>query len=184
MAYNYSPIYLVANKELVQKLISLADTGTQGEAEFADPGKAQAFQFKVNNLLASLAVNHPGRAYVRKAVRTWVASRGDKTVIVIGVPEPGHILRGAKPTPVELKPREVEGTLTFPEITRATWASVQLKLAAAKINQEVRRIIISVTPVKEAIPIIVEGLEPEFQLVSTSPTMVLERIATKVRRVE
>jgi len=68
--------------------------------------------------------------------------------VVIGVPEPGHVLRGARPLPIEVKPREIEGTLTFPEITKATWPSVQLKLAAAKINQEVRRIVISVTPIK------------------------------------
>lgn len=179
MAYNYSPAYLLANKDLLQKLINLADTGTQGEAEFSDPGKAQAFQFKVNNLLASLAVNHPGRAYVRRVVRTWVASRGDKTVIVIGVPEPGHILRGAKPVPVEVKPHIMDFELVIQDtITAETWTAISLKLAEAKISEAVRRITIHRPPDPKGIQFIAEGLSPEFQLVTTSPTMVLERVAT------
>lgn len=185
MAYNYSRAYLLANEELLRKLINLADTDTQGEAEFDDPGRAQSFQFKVNNLLASLAVNHSGRAYVRRKVRTWVAARGDKTVVVIGVPAPGHVLRGARPLPVEVKPREAEGMLTIPDaITANNWTAIGLKLAAAKANGEVRRITLLQPPDTNGIQFIAEKLEPEFQLMQTSPAMVLERIASSAPPVQ
>ena len=179
MAYNYSRAYLVANRELVEKLIHLADSDGQGEAEFEDPGKAQQFQFKVNNLLASLAVSSPGRAYVRRKVRTWVTNRGDKTVVAIGVPAPGHVLRGARPAPIEIRPRESEGILTIEdEITATTWQGISLKLAAAKVSEATRRIIIKHPPDPKGIQFISENLSPEFELVRTQPTMALERVAS------
>lgn len=178
VAYNYRREYLMANEELLRKLINLADTDMQGEAEFADPGKAQAFQFKVNNLLASLASNHPGRAYVRKKVRTWVTARGDRTIVVIGVPAPGHVLRGARPLPIEVKPREIEGILTIPGDVTANWPMVGVKLAAAKHSQDVRRIVLLAPPNEDGIKFISDHMAPEFQLVSSGPPMVLERIAS------
>lgn len=178
MAYNYSRAYLMANEDMLRKLIQLADTDQQGEAPFDDPGKAQAFQFKVNNLLASLAVNHPGRAYVRRKVRTWIAGRGDKTIVVVGVPTPGLTLRGAKPNPIELRPVETAGVLTVQEeITASNWPAIGIKLVKAKSSNETVRIVFIHPPDQGGIEYIAEKLAPEFQVMHTQPTMVLERVA-------
>ena len=160
----------------MEKLIQLADAHASAEATFVDPGEAEMFQYRVNNLLRSLALHFPSRAYVRNQIGTTVSMQGEKWLVTVG--PIAQTRRGRKPKMFELTPREAEGMLTIAEeITPDTWPAVGLKLAVAKESQATRRITLLKPPDAKGIQFIADKLSPEFQLVSSSPAMVLERIA-------
>ena len=71
MAYNYSKQWLDAQGELVTDLVALARSKDVASVEFDDYDKADAFRFRVRNVLASLALHYPHFKDVTRAIRTW-----------------------------------------------------------------------------------------------------------------
>lgn len=131
MAYNYSQEYLVANKVWVERLTETADRGTVMQIT-GNPHEMDRVRYKLNNLLKSMSMWMPGKAYVRRDVRTWFTSAGPGQITLnFGVP-PGR-LRGRRPDPIVTSvgarspmTEVVEGTLTIEgEFTPAERASLE-----------------------------------------------------------
>lgn len=101
MAYNYSATWLQGHRAEIAKLIELARQGSGVyRTSYADPSDAQKGQFKVNNILCSLARRHPDLAWVRERLRTRIEQGpGGETVLLVG-----HLgrMRGRRPKPVAL----------------------------------------------------------------------------------
>lgn len=102
--YNYSPLFLKANEELVRRLVELAKTETIAVAKFEDYNEAKGYRTLILNLKRSLGMNHPEMAYVHNNLRTEIGR--DETgfwEVYVGVPPNGRSfrkakgLRGAKP---------------------------------------------------------------------------------------
>lgn len=71
MAYNYSKHWLDAQADLVSDLVHLARSKDVAQVEFDDYAQADAFRFRVRNILASLALHYPHMKDVTQNIRTW-----------------------------------------------------------------------------------------------------------------
>lgn len=71
MSYNYSRAWLDGQADLLNDLVSLAREHGVSSIEFSDYNEADAFRFRVRNVLASLAVHYPAYADICRALRTW-----------------------------------------------------------------------------------------------------------------
>lgn len=179
--YNYSPAFLKANEVLVRKLVDLARDGGIAQAKFEDYNDARSYRVLVLNLKRSLALNHPDMAYVHNAIRTEI-TRDDAGwwVINIGAIEvPGRRkkLRGARYEMVDLKAQPAANkVLTIQEeITAENWPDIGVRLAAAKVGQDITVVVFNHPPVEDGIKFIAGQLAPQFTIKQSKPTLVFER---------
>lgn len=190
MAYNYSPWLLEANKELVDYLIQLAQTGEQAQAVFDDADSARTYRLKVLELLANLARNRPELAHLRGKIRTNIKFEGERYAVIVGVLRPEQKLRGARP---QLPAGITADTTVYgvelriiDEITQASWATIGPQLAAARgyadagSDKAPDRIILTVLPPPEGIEALAEMLLPFYEVRSTKPHLIFERQRTNV----
>lgn len=186
MAYNYSKFYLNANADLVQKLVQLAKDKAYAQATFERPEDAGAFRFKVSNLLASLALNQPDMAWVRRDVRTWIKiDTLGRWEVNIGIPPMGVQIRGSKPSslaatvltqakPVDEMPRIFE---VADDITKDNFPTIWMKVMAATARESVEFIHFTRYPGADATAWIARELDPRgFEMIESAGRLVLKRV--------
>lgn len=183
MGYNYSRAFLLAHKELANKLIALADSDGQGSMSYDRAEQASAFQMMVNNVLANLARNQPTLAYVRNKVRTWITWENEMYTVNVGVPRVDQHIKGPRPRAVEAVPFaaakvETQYGATFKvsePITKDNIHSVLIKLAAVIMDKNVGVVVVEVPPPLEVIKYIAEKMEPDFEIRQRTPQFILVR---------
>lgn len=185
MSYNYSPAYLRAHKDLVNKLVALADSDAQASLSFNTADEARAWRFTVNNCLACLARNQPALAYVRNRVRTWVTWANERYTVNVGVPSIDQKLKGPRPSAVErdiplaasVSSTQYGNTLRIAEpITPESWPAISLKLAGALADKAIGTVVIEHSPEPAGIKYIAERMEPDFELRQATPQLILVRV--------
>lgn len=190
--YNYSPLFLKAHEELVNRLIDLAKSGQVAVAKFDGHQEARNYRVLILNLKRSLAINQPNLAFVHNQLRTaisrdetgwWLVNVGNADTLTVMKGGKRQKVRGAHQLMVETRQ---ESTFSSPdrvlgiqeEITKDNWETIAVRLSVAKVNIQTEKIIIAKPPDERGIEFIADKMSPEFKLVSRSPMMVLERIAS------
>lgn len=182
MSYNYNPAFLIINREVVARLVALANSREHTVYRFIDPHEATKVRFKINNILTSLAINRPIMAWVRREIRTWVRYEEGTWCLYVGVPPEDVVVRGAKPKPITLPDegstmveKAAQPTLTIEAVTRENVSEALLRLAEAKTNQRVKLVQITNPPNQKGVDYISEKLAPEFHRLPGDKPLRFER---------
>lgn len=170
MAYNYSRHWLYANKATADKLIEAADQNLVLAVVFETPAEAQSYRHKINNILASLAVHEPTRAYVRNRVRTkleWAEDGRMRVSIGCFVDN-----RGRRPKAIEIPETVRTAKDRVIDASPDEWPTFLLQLHTACANAQVRTIRIKRPKegVEELAKFLDTKLSPAFSVYSTGPT--------------
>lgn len=177
MGYNKRRAFIKANMDLVAQLQTLADTDGMSVIRCRDPEGAGKAQFQVNNVLHSIAIWIPSKAYVRLKVRTKIEldkETGDYLVMV-GV-FPDGILRGSKPVALDMQSLHASGRFIITDqLTISNWNAIWLRVIGAADDPETKAIIFKYPPDAEGIAWISKQLEPAFIVHITTPEFILHR---------
>jgi hypothetical protein len=187
MGYNKRRAFLIANKDLAAQLTDLADSDGMAQIRCKDPEAAGKTQFHVNNVLHSMALWSPAKAYVRGKVRTRISTdslTGDY-IVLIGTfaNEP---MRGSPPKVMNLEALNEAGRYVIADIiTQPSWPGIWLKVVAASNDPDVRHIIFKHPPEPAGVRWITDQLDTAgFLLVSSHPDLIFERASASVARVQ
>jgi len=140
MAYNMSQEFLIANRDTMDQLLKLAETGGEAAYQFDNPRDLSDARYRINNLLYCFASWYPERAWVRKRIRTWASfGIGGKHLLHIGVPHGS--MRGRKPDPIELElatptTQTVEKVIDFPITDNDALKDMKIRVGDAARNRQ------------------------------------------------
>lgn len=187
MAYNYSPWLLEANKELVTRLVNLANTKGQASRTFETADQARQWRLRISELLANLARNRANLAYVRATVRTWIRFSGEMYTVFVGVPAATDRLKGAPPKlPIATVVQEGylgERLIIAEPITNEIWHNgLNAKIIAILLGQVAIDYIEVTYPMGKGDMEILDGIiREQFTIARTTPTIIWERIRSSKR---
>lgn len=95
MAYNYDPQYLVKHREVMMKVIQIAQSGEILKYASVDSREIASRQYTVNNVLANMARNIKEYTDIRKTIRCWTEYVNGTYNLYIGRPQ--HRVEGRPP---------------------------------------------------------------------------------------